>query len=163
VLNLYLHLASVYNRKRVHHKPLYSQRLLMNNWSNYYDPNPWDLLFHNTAAATHILKFYFNSPNELLLYSHLFNLQEVQHLIKKSKAILVAGHGSPQGCEALRLPHCLDNPLKDAGKPLQSGRFLLVIPVKGWVNPRAIAKLEGLSQLKIQWHQWGSNLRPSGL
>jgi hypothetical protein len=60
--------------------------------------------------------------------SHYFGnvqiLEFVEFLIKarKGKAILVAGHGGPQGCEMLRLPHFLDNRHTDgsalAGFPL---------------------------------------------
>jgi hypothetical protein len=35
---------------------------------------------------------------------------------KKSKAVPVTGLGGLQGCEMLRIPHCLDNRLTDGGK-----------------------------------------------
>jgi hypothetical protein len=35
-----------------------------------------------------------------------------------------------------------------AGRPLPPGRFLALLSVRGWVNYRAIVRLEGLDQLK---------------
>jgi hypothetical protein len=48
--------------------------------------------------------------------------------IKKRKAIPVAGRWGPQGCETLRIPHCLDNQLTDGGEVVnltQRPRFAL--------------------------------------
>jgi hypothetical protein len=43
-----------------------------------------------------------------------------------------------------------------ADRPLRPGRFLVLISVRGWADPRAIVRLEGLGQLKI------SNINSSG-
>jgi hypothetical protein len=45
-----------------------------------------------------------------------------------------------------------------AGRPLPSGRFLVLISVRGGVVPRAIVRLEGLSELKSQMTSSGLEL-----
>jgi hypothetical protein len=39
-------------------------------------------------------------------------------------------------------------PVLNAGRPLPPGRFLVLISVRGWVDPRAIVRLEGIYELK---------------
>jgi hypothetical protein len=41
----------------------------------------------------------------------------------KDKDIPVTGHGGPQGCERLRLPHYLDKRLIDGGKVVSPTRL----------------------------------------
>jgi hypothetical protein len=66
-----------------------------------------------------------------------------------------------RGCEKLRLTHYLDKRLIDGGKVvsptcppqftprfLYFQRFLVLISVRGWVDPRAIVRREGLGQFK---------------
>jgi hypothetical protein len=46
-----------------------------------------------------------------------------------------------------------------AGRPLFPWRFLLLISVRGWVDPRNIVRLEGLRELKIP--QNSSGIKPA--
>jgi hypothetical protein len=73
----------------------------------------------------------------------------------KGKATPVTGRGGPYGCETSRLPHFLDIWLTDEGEviftrwpPLSPGICLVLINVRGCVDPGVIVWLKGLGQLK---------------
>jgi hypothetical protein len=77
--------------------------------------------------------------------------------ITKCKIIPVTGREGPEGCETSRLPRFLQKVGSQmavrlsalrSGHPLPPGRFLVLISVRGWVDPRAIMRPEGLDQLK---------------
>jgi len=90
--------------------------------------------------------------------------------VKLKQSHLQARRG-PEGCRKLRFPDFVTT-AQDGGRllALRTGRpypqeiFLVLISVRGWVDPRATMRSEGIYvNEKFQWHQLGSNQRPPDL
>jgi hypothetical protein len=103
-------------------------------------------------------------PGETAVANQRFgkHIPVVMNYVKR--AMPVTGSEGSQGWETSRLPLFLDNRLTDGGEVVSltrwppftpSGRFLILISVRGWVDPRVVVQLEGLSQLRNPVASWG--------
>jgi len=89
----------------------------------------------------------------------------------KGKAVLLQAWSGPEGSRKLRFPDFMTT-AQYGGKvvsfthwpSLPQEMFLVLISVRGWVDPRDIVRSEGFYvNEKFQWHKLGSNQRPSDL
>jgi hypothetical protein len=76
---------------------------------------------------------------------------------RKGKAVLVTDREGPYGCDTSTLSHFVQTigsqmavnlSALRAGRHLTPGRFLVLISLRGWVDPRAVVRLEELGKLK---------------
>jgi hypothetical protein len=80
--------------------------------------------------------------------------QEIRNDLRSN--IKAKSRGNVQVCEMLRISHCLDNRFTDGDEVISITRlprfgsqryFLVVISVRGWVNPRTYCGWRGLGKL----------------
>ena len=104
------------------------------------------------------------------MQDHPIELQCKLCCCKKGKAAPLQAWTGPEGSRKLRFPDFVTT-AQDGGRlsALSTGCLypqeilLVLIAVRGWVDPRAIVRSEGLCQWQIHWHQLGSSQRPSDL
>jgi len=88
----------------------------------------------------------------------------------KGNAVPLQAWSGPEGSRKLRFPDYMTT-ARDGGKvvslmhrpPLPQEMLLVLISVRGWVDPRAIVHSEGFYVNEKSRHQLGSNQRPSDL
>jgi len=89
----------------------------------------------------------------------------------EGKAVPLQAWSGPECSRKLRFPVFMTT-AQDGGKvvspthrpPLPQEMLLVLISSRGWIDPRAIVRSEGFYvNEKFQWHQLGSNQRPSDL
>jgi hypothetical protein len=92
------------------------------------------------------------------------------HSVCKGKAVPLQVMGGWEGSRKLRFPGFMTT-AQDGGKVvslthrphLPQEILLVLISVRGCVDPRVIVRSEGFMSMKIPWHHLGSNQRPSNL
>ena len=121
------------------------------------------LVNFRSLALIYFMETRTNFENIILLNSRLHKL--------KGKAVPLQAWSGPESSRKLRFPYFMIT-AQDDGKvvslthrpPLAWEMLLVVISVRGWVDPRAIVRSEGFYvNEKFQRHKLGSNQRPSDL
>jgi hypothetical protein len=105
------------------------------------------------------------APESVWTYIHAYihmRFHFHQSLQNIGKAIPLQAWTGPEGSRRLKRPDFIDSRhIKVVTSTLHTGRlypqeiFLVLVSVKGWVNPRAIVWPKGLCQWKIPMAPWG--------
>jgi hypothetical protein len=86
----------------------------------------------------------------------LIRLQRQSRKLWIALCIFITVHGGKYGCDMPRIPQVIDNrsqmavrlPASRSGRSLPPRRFVVLISVRSWVDPRTILRLQALGQLK---------------
>ena len=126
------------------------------------------MIFDKTSSN---IKRVFWSSTQLWNISHFTKNSALYYHKCKGKSVPLQARRFPEGSRKLSFPDFVTT-AQDGGRlsVLRIGRLypqeipLVIISVRGWVDPRAIVRSEGFYvNEKFQWHQLGLNQRPSDL
>jgi len=136
--------------------------------SNYPESSP--CISHCYSHFHDIILIQFYRILMLVYISHLESFSISTVSIIHVKAVPLQAWSGPEGSRKLRFPDFMTS--QDGGKivnlthrpPLPQEMHLVLSSIRGWVDPRVIVRSEAsYINEKFQWHQLGSNQRPSDL